>query len=151
MWIFAKTGFVSIVQHNLTTRTDTMVVRARVQEDLVNFLKAAGSKAKIDDKSGTDYGFRAMVHRSLVTRALVSLTESLDYDNFKDAVHEGGPRDHAYMSCWTAMRNFQDSMDPTVLASKKRNDRFWEKWNSNWTGESIYRLPVSVKSKRKKR
>jgi hypothetical protein len=34
-------------------------------------------------------------------------SDSIDYSNFKDEVHDGTQRDRAYMDCWAALRRFQ--------------------------------------------
>jgi hypothetical protein len=36
---------------------------------------------------------------------------SIDYDNFKDAVHDGTVRDDAYMEVWSDLRGAQDALD----------------------------------------
>ena len=37
------------------------------------------------------------------TQIVAGEAESIDYENFKNSVHDGTCRDQAYMSCWAAM------------------------------------------------
>jgi len=110
MWVFAKTGFVSIVQ-DAELKT-WRVVRARVRGDLEAFcdLLPHGEERKkqIVVLSNRDYRYRVTLQRREVAAALHNLAMQLDYGNFKESVHGDPDRDHAYMKCWAAMKDLQE-------------------------------------------
>jgi len=110
MWVFAKTGFVSIVEHR--DNPNHLLVRGRVRQDVENFRNYVGEEARygvgeIIETNNADYRWRCTVLRASVADALVRITLDIDYDNFKDAVHGEVERDHAYMGVWRAMHNLQ--------------------------------------------
>jgi hypothetical protein len=118
MWIFSKTGFVSIVKHR--SMAGHVMVRARVYEDLRNFLDVAEevlhyaedrSKTGIFDiheLGGSDYRFRVVMLQRDAATVVGHMLESIDYDNFKNATHGEQDRDRAYMEVWSAMNRLQD-------------------------------------------
>jgi hypothetical protein len=103
MWVFSKTGFVSAVQHR--DKPDTLLVRARIKEDLEPLAEFAG--AKIIETEDADYRFRCEVKKKTFSKWLSDQAESIDYTNFKNAVHDGTARDAAYMRVWSAMNSLQ--------------------------------------------
>ena len=108
MWIFSKTGFVSIVRHK--PQTDKLIVRARVREDLERFVKLldeiAGARHAIRE-TPRDYRFRTVATKEAVAQALARQVTDIDYTNFKDAVHGDPQRDDAYLDVWSAMHRLQ--------------------------------------------
>lgn len=112
MWIFSKVGFVSAVEH--WDYPDYLMVRARVREDLENILKiaeelVAGDVRDIIEMANADYRFRVVIHKQAFSEVVKHLAENIDYGNFKNAVHDGSPRDTAYMEVWSAMCGLQYS------------------------------------------
>jgi len=109
MWIFCKTGFLSIVEHR--GEADRLLVRARVEEDLQGFVERLDRLGRrrhpIEETPVADYRFRTVAEKRLVARALAQLAEEIEYTNFKAAVHGDPPRDDAYMDVWDAMRELQ--------------------------------------------
>ena len=83
MWIFTTFGFFSIVQHR--KRTDDMLVRARVREHLVAFVKRLDDPVEIAETPEHDYPFRIVAPGWSVARALFDIVGEIDYPNFKDA------------------------------------------------------------------
>lgn len=132
MWIFSKTGFVSIVQHRADS--SMMLVRARAAEDIEDMF--AEWMAPLDDTTrrqlhsiidhdwdgvevacdrSADYWYRAAVPRALVRLVVARQVDALDYDtNFKGNCDKGDTiRHRAYMACWSALNRFQTTYDRT--------------------------------------
>ena len=58
-----------------------------------------------------DYRWRMDFPRAEWARIAAEEAASIDYDNFKDAVHDGTVRDDAYMEVWCDLRGAQDALD----------------------------------------
>ena len=109
MWVFTKSGFFSAVRH--TEKPDVLLVRARFEGDLERFCRTHGLhgiKKTIRETPDADYRFRAEIPCEAFAEALRAEALTIDYPNFKSAVHDGTERDAAYMDCWSAMRRGQD-------------------------------------------
>lgn len=105
MWLFCKSGFFSAVRH--AEKAETIHLRARFKGDLQRLFKAHNVRAKVKYTPKNDYAYRANI--PLQTWAEIVATEAadVDYENFKNAVHDGTARDMAYMDVWCAMRQGQ--------------------------------------------
>lgn len=123
MWIFAKTGFVSIVEHNQLPQL--LLVRARVRMDLVNFVRHCPDSKRaikrIKKKPDHDYAYRVSLDRRFVVTAISELVASINYTNFKEEVHEGSIRDDVYMGVWSETRR----LDPNL----RRREQKQEAWD----------------------
>jgi len=110
MWLFATSGFYSIVEKPWDRDTGTLTVRARVASDLDRL--RAGPLPQlgptVEDKDA-DYRFRAQAPREAVALAAAKLVRDLDYDNFKSAVgrRQGSKREHIYHGVWSAANMLQ--------------------------------------------
>ena len=122
MWIFSKTGFVSIVEHR-QGKGEFLLVRARVAEDIEELFAGLEDgfgheidPIKIECDRSADYWYRAKVRRSIVRDAINRRVRELDYDShFKEAADKGDTLRHrAYMACWSAMNRFQTVHDRTT-------------------------------------
>lgn len=117
MWIMTKLGFFSIVEKPEDRKNGNLTVRARVRADLENlhkqFLPGLGA---IQEDAGTDYRYRAKAKKADVAAALASLTNGVDYANFKDEVakKQGKARAGLYGKVWSALYPLQD--DPAANA-----------------------------------
>lgn len=100
MWIFLNNAFLSIVQK--PGDTDTLTVRARVKGDIERVFPTA----KVTQNGGTDYKFRATIHRARVADAMFDAVMDIDYANFKSSVKDHARHD-AYMDVWSAMMKYQ--------------------------------------------
>jgi hypothetical protein len=100
VWVFSRTGFVSIVEHK--TVPGKLIVRARVREDLEQFAKLlddiTGEGHAVRETPSHDYRFRTTATKDAAAQALARQVTDLDYMNFKDAVHGDPQRDDAYLS-----------------------------------------------------
>ncbi len=105
MWLMTAHGFYSVVQHR--DDSDQFLVRARVRGDLDNLKRVASIDAPIKDTPGGDYKHRLYISREQLGAMMATLTESIEYDNFKDHIHALPDQKHksrAYMTVWSAMQ-----------------------------------------------
>ena len=100
MWVFTKTGFISIVQHR--EQVDLMIVRARCAAHLQSLFPGT----EVLETKNADYRFRAFVHRDVVRDALTAVIDALDYSNFKDSIADAQYHDAA-MRVWEVMHVIQ--------------------------------------------
>ena len=108
MWLFCKSGFFSGVRHE--SKPDTIHVRARFEGDLERLCKVHGLKeVEVLHTPSNDYAWRADFPIEVWSDIVRKEAESIDYTNFKNAVHDGTERDRAYMDVWAAMRHSQRS------------------------------------------
>ena len=118
MWLFARTGFYSVVQKPGQT---ALTVRARARVDLDRlrdrYLPQLGDTIK---GGGTDYPFRAMVKRDDLASAMSAIAEDLDYSNFKNmvAVELGEPRADTYSDVWSTLLNLTAEKAPKPTTRK---------------------------------
>lgn len=109
MWMFVRSGFFSAVRHN--AKPDTIHVRARFAGDLERLCQAHGVKPRVQSTPTGDYRWRMDFPRAEWARIAAEEAAAIDYDNFKDAVHDGTVRDDAYMEVWSDLRGVQDALD----------------------------------------
>ena len=77
MWIFTTSGFFSVVAH--ADDANTMVIRARVREDLVALRRHHLPDLEIGPGADSGYPFRAMVSRDEWEHAAQQLAQGIDY------------------------------------------------------------------------
>lgn len=107
MWLFTKSGFYSAVQHY--DNPDIIHVRARFKGDLERLWnRYLEGEPKVIHTPRNDYPYRMDITRTNWAIILREEAEKIDYENFKDAAHDGTSRDAAYMGCWSALRRSQD-------------------------------------------
>ena len=106
MWLFTKQGFFSAVQN--WNDANLIHVRARFQGDLERLCEKYGVTPKVESLPNTDYPYRMDFDRKTWSEIVRSEAEAIDYENFKDAAHDGTDRDFAYMDVWAAMRSYQN-------------------------------------------
>lgn len=103
MWIFCKDGFFSAVEHR--SDDSKVMVRARLKRDITRLAKRF--KAKVIELPNRDYAYRIVIDKTDWATYAANTAAEIDYDNFKNAVHDGTARDHAYMRVWSAMYQLQ--------------------------------------------
>ncbi len=105
MWIFTSGAFISVVANRDDPKK--LLVRARV----AGHIEALFPKAQVFQAAGSDYLYRARLSRRAVKQVVSRRVEAIDYDNFKNSVHE--PRYHrACMEVWGVMHDLQGSAKP---------------------------------------
>ncbi len=77
MWITTTIGFFSVVAH--ADDANTMVIRARVREDLDSLRRHHLPDLEIGPGADSGYPFRAMVSRDEWEHALQQLAQAVDY------------------------------------------------------------------------
>ena len=105
MWLFSKHGFFSAIEH--FENADVIHVRARFKGDLERLCAAYGLAPKVTHTPENDYPYRMDFPRAQWVKIVAGEAESIDYYNFKNAVHDGTPRDGAYLNVWSALRRAQ--------------------------------------------
>lgn len=114
MWIMSTIGFFSIVQKPWDVESDTLTVRARVYSDLASFQEALCRNdprlenspyfPKIVTDFNADYPYRLQAPKADVSTVLATITQDIDYDNFKARVdRDNGARARVYGGVWAAL------------------------------------------------
>lgn len=102
MWIFSKTGFLSIVQDRNNKKN--LLVRSRFAGDIEAIF---GEDFKVKETRDADYRFRSSIPRGYVATIMAGIVGSIDYPNFKDSVKDPG-RHGDYMRVWGVMHAAQE-------------------------------------------
>lgn len=116
MWIFTKEGFFSVVA---TSEPDELMVRARVREDLENYIDFMGAVPgpEIIETPHADYRYRIITARDEWAEYVSAAASDLDYTNVKGTIGRGAARHRAMMRVWGAMGNLQDGGPYGTLAN----------------------------------
>lgn len=131
MWLFHKTGFLSIVQDK--SNSNRLLVRGRVKTDLETFaaIVAETNRYKHHPKVKTtevaDYRFRFTASREAIAKTVTKMVLSIDYHNFKNAAHATPERNMAMLRVWNAMADLQP---PQVFpAHQVIREYGWNTWD----------------------
>lgn len=111
MWIASKYGFFSIVMKG----PDEFHVRARFRGDLEELMEACGVDETLHKSYNSDYRYRLVVGRPVVTKIGARIFEEIDYDNFKNKIAETSSQQDklsAYGDIWSIMYMLQGRDDP---------------------------------------
>ena len=111
MWIATKVGFFSIVRKE----EKDFHVRARLRPDLVELLDLAGIESEIFESEYADYRFRIVVDSNTVRKIGAVLFKEIDYDNFKNTIHDSSTQREkyeAYGTIWSTMWELQEGYAP---------------------------------------
>lgn len=136
MWLFTRLGFFSAVcarKDNGKSREidpESIMVRARVKDHLLA-LKARFPKllrGKIQTDTGTDYKYRIIVPKPIWNEVVATLSDDVDYGNFKGAVRDNEYHD-ALMRVWHVMNRMQlDEGKPSQpVRLEWPSERDWER------------------------
>lgn len=107
-WIFAKTGFYSVVE----ARDGQLKVRARAAADLDRLREAyLPELSPTEHTPHRDYAFRAYASKDEFAAAMARIGLDISYGNFKqDVLERRGPeREGIYLRVWSVMRELQDN------------------------------------------
>lgn len=128
MWICSKYGFYSIVW-----KEQSYVVRARVRNDLENLKIAANIENEIITTDLTDYRFRLYLDPPEYQKIMEALSDSVDYGNFKDTIHQiPDQQDKPYCEIWAILANKYGSYFGWVNLLQKHNDKVIEHGGKSW-------------------
>lgn len=116
MWLCLNNSFLSIVSHY--DDPSKLLVRSRV----AGHIEAVFPDAKVYERKGSDYAFRADVPRQQVADAISKRLMTIDYTNFKNSVQDHDLHD-AYAGFWSIMYRLQDKLRFVRPAAKKAQGR----------------------------
>jgi hypothetical protein len=107
MWIFAKHGFLSIVQHQ--HHPQQLLVRGRVRGDIQRYFPAA----KVARTENRDYLYRTVLGKEEVADRIAAAVQAIDYcgakgTSFKSVV--GKNREPYYFAVWDTMWEMQEQL-----------------------------------------
>jgi hypothetical protein len=106
MWIYTSNGFISVVKPADHAEEDTLVVRSRLKQDILQLFP----DAKIIETPMRDYQFRAFLPAQTVADAIGKQILTIGYDNFKNTVAD--PRRHSiYGRIWACTWELQDDAE----------------------------------------
>jgi hypothetical protein len=121
MWCMTVHGFYSAVVDTTDKTGRTLVVRSRQLRDLENLQKVLSDVAlerkldvpipSIGESTTSDYKYRVRVHRETWKLFLDSLTDEMDYPNFKSAVGKRSDQVcklNAYHKVWHELYRLQE-------------------------------------------
>jgi len=111
MWLFTQNGFVSAVAHR--HKVGVLLVRARDRESLdslIDYTSSPDLPNEIHHTPSADYPYRLEIDRMQFARWLVDQTYDIDYDNFKNRVHDVRGDDFAMPlhKVWDVMHDVED-------------------------------------------
>lgn len=106
MWIFTQDGFISAVDNGVVP--GKLAVRARDRKSLVAIAQI--TESEIAFSPTRDYQYRVYATKDQLQELLALDVEMIDYDNFKDRVHETLPPEfyRAAGEVWVAMNEVSD-------------------------------------------
>ena len=111
MWLMTEKGFVSVVEHR--DDPDTLIVRARVPEDL----KGLGLEVSEFNKDA-DYRYRTYICRAYFAHIVMTAVMDLNYTNFKSACPDN--RQEIYLSVWSTLIELEDLESPSQKTRASR-------------------------------
>lgn len=117
MWLITPIGFFSIVRKPEDTNAGTLTLRARAKDDLMALRqKYLPELGEIQKGGGTDYPYRARAKKADVAAVMAKLVDDIDYNNFKNVVHErqGSTRAHLYGKVWEVLYKIRSN--PAAVA-----------------------------------
>jgi hypothetical protein len=108
VWVMAPGGgFLSAVQSK--TEPDTIVIRARDKDDLIDLAGRVPRKVQVITDEGTDYPARVKLTRAEWVAACAQMAADVTYTNYKDhveAVH-GKRRHDVYARIWGVLLSLE--------------------------------------------
>jgi hypothetical protein len=113
IWLCLSNSFLSIVAHY--DDPNKLLVRARVK----GHIEAVFPDAKVYQRKGSDYLYRADIPREVVAKVIGERLTDIDYSNFKNSVKNRALHD-AYAGFWTIMYGLQSKLARSQRRRKTR-------------------------------
>lgn len=101
MWLFTKNGYYSIVQDSYC-KHDEVVIRARVEKDLIDLMKEASINYALTKTPYADYKFRIIIKKEDLKKFINDYIDKLDYNNFKNSIKDKR-RSRYYGNIWAEL------------------------------------------------
>jgi hypothetical protein len=106
MWIATEHGFYSAVENR--NDKNTVMIRARVREDLEHLVKSLSLKTPVVDSPNADYPYRVTITKKDWGKFLSTAGTSIDYPNFKSRVGKHDrEREHVYHEVWATLMKLE--------------------------------------------
>jgi hypothetical protein len=127
MWLATVFGWFSVVTD--LKREDRMLIRARCRADIFNLFDANQDLPSIErptSDESRDYRWRMSVSRADWLNLAGRLAASIDYSNFKNAVHDQPDqvsKGRPYLAIWRVMHEVQVAEGPPKPPKQKRSRR----------------------------
>jgi hypothetical protein len=120
MWIATEHGFYSAVENR--NNHDTVIVRARVRDDLTKMVTTMGwDDVTIVDSPRADYPHRVTITKNQWAHFVATAATGIDYPNFKSRVGKHDPgRSYVYHDVWA-----------TLIKLEKKNNK--DRWHYSAT------------------
>jgi hypothetical protein len=100
MYIFGKSGILSIVEHQ--DKPGMLMVRSPAHDDLAHYWPAS----KIVRTDQRDYRFRTTLPRETVAKRIAEAVAGIDYTKVKSSA--SADRELAYFGVWSIIMGLQD-------------------------------------------
>lgn len=106
MWVFSEGGFISAVAHR--DKKDTLLVRSRDRVSIEPLAKFA--EVQVKTTPNADYRYRIEVSKAVFAAWMTDQIEDLDYDNYKNRVHQSRGNEFAapLHDVWSVMLEVDD-------------------------------------------
>lgn len=105
MWLFAKRGFLSVVED--INDNNRLLVRGRVDGDI----EKCFPNAAVFHTPENDYGYRTFLPRTGVAAILSNTILKIDYPNFKANIEDRELRAEYYGAVWRVMHQMQADLN----------------------------------------
>lgn len=107
MWIATEHGFYSAVEHR--NKKNTVIIRARVRQDLVQMINAMKWKnITVVDSPSADYPHRIVITKKQWAEFVTEAALGIDYPNFKSRVGKHDPeRAYVYHDVWADLMKLE--------------------------------------------
>jgi hypothetical protein len=102
MWIFNKTGFMSIVFRDC--EDDELLVKTRIKNDLIKLCKELNIEPKISEDGGLEFFFTMPIKRQLLAKYLSDYIYGIRYPIVRNSITEPNDplRRKTYLKVWEA-------------------------------------------------
>jgi hypothetical protein len=157
MWLFTETGFYSVVID--AQNQGRMLIRCRCAIDAANLWKnhhdALPSMTEPVSREDRDYRWRLSISRRDWIKLAGRLAETVQYDNFKSAVHRNpsqGSKSGSYLRIWSTMADLQRSETHGDVVKRHQPDdaAAWQSFVAK-VDKPVTTKPVKRKAAKKSR
>jgi hypothetical protein len=121
MWLFAPTGFFSVVKNSAGSG---LMVRARVAADLDSLRELMPQLSATVAWPNRDYPYRAFISHESFAEGMMAMVMSIDYGNFKNEVmkSQGMAREQLYHKVWDVMYDAEERLKAPIRQHWRREE-----------------------------
>ena len=111
MWVFIRSGFVSVVEGK---NNDLLQVRSRDRRPLEEIVSMCEKDYDVIINGGTDYKYRIFIEKKEFADVMSGIVKEIDYCNFKEEVEDflcepGWNRQLGYI--WTTLWSYYNRLE----------------------------------------